>query len=334
MKQHKNSKIIEIKRAQGFLQQQNAGEQEVRDYFDMAYKSIGAYFKEFGTVVATGLSRVEEFDLMPELIGGIDPKDSHLFRGAVQTYFKNMNIKIPAEGIKLEIGLQEDNNQPVHGTTNAPIKLRDYIVWRWASEHPQVARNKDEADKYQHKLFYVEDMVALTATRDNLRKSEDDAQEAYLKIKGDPRKVEMVLTLMGIDTRSMNDQTLLLQAKQTVTVDADATDDGNLARLKRFVDINADKDLLLKYDILDMIRYGVLERVKNKILDKSTSDEIGDNLKEAVVYFSDKSNSKIVNMYYAKLDELASNRRIKHKSPFLGDGIKAAADGVETGASE
>lgn len=326
-KQHRNSKIIEVKRAMSFLQQQNAGDKEVMDYFNMAYKAIGAYYKEFGSVVATGLSRKEEFDLMPELIGGIDPKDSHLFRGAVQKFFTNLNVKIPAEGIKLEIGLQESNTEAPDSVKNAPIKIRDYIVYRWLLEHPQMAANKDEADKYQHKQFYIEDMVAINNAKTKLRTAEDTAQEAYLDIKKDARRVEMVLTLLGIDTRTMNDQQILLQAKQAVTVDTDQSDDGNLSRLQRFVDIHKDKDLLLKYDILEMIRYGILERVKSKILDKTTNDEIGNNLREAVVYFQDKGNSKIVNMYYAKLEELATSRRIKHKSPWLGDGIKSMVDG-------
>ena len=67
------------------------------------------------------------------------------------------------------------------------------------------------------------------------------------------------------------------------------------------------------------VTYAGLERVKNKILDKDTNDTIGDNLKEAVVYFQDKGNSRTVNMFYAKLEQLAANRRIKHKSPWLDE---------------
>jgi hypothetical protein len=327
---HRNSKIVELLRAPNFVQQANP-EAEVQEYFSMAFKALGSYFKEFGSVVATGLSRKEEMDLMPELIGGIDPKDSHLFRGAVQTYFKNLNVKIPATGLKLEIGLQEDNDAPAHSMENAPIKVRDYIVWRWAKEHPQVALNKEEAERFQHKLFYIEDKVAVNAAKDKLRQAEDLAQEAYLKIKKDARRIEMVLTLMGIDTREQDDQTILLQAKSTVSIDSEVSDTANLERLKRFVDITADKDLTLKYDILDMIRYGILERLKSRILDKSSNEVLGENLREAVVYFQDKGNSKNVNLYYAKLDELASRRRIKHKSPWLDD-IKPSATGAGSGS--
>lgn len=313
-----NSKIIEIHRAPNFIMQANP-ESEVKEYFDMAFKAIGSYFKEFGSVVASGLTRAEELDLMPELIGGIDPKDSHLFRGAVQNYFKNLNVKIPSEGIKLQIGLEVDNTLPAHSMTNAPIKLRDYIIYRWAIGHPEVALSKEEAEKYQHKKFYIEDKVAVNEAKTKLREAEDKAQEAYLKIRNNPRQVEMILTLMGIDTRQMDDQSIMLQAKATVSIDTEASDTVNLDRLKRFVDIHTDKDLTLKYDILDMIRYGILERLKAKILDNITKEVIGDNLREAVIFFLDKGNSKSVNMYYAKLDNLASNRRVKHKSPWLDE---------------
>jgi hypothetical protein len=326
-----NSKVIEIHRAPNFIQQANP-ESEVKEYFDMAFKAIGSYYKEFGSVVATGLTRKEELDLMPELIGGIDPKDSHLFRGAVQTYFKNINFKVPSEGVKLEIGLETSNEAPPDSIENAPIKLRDYIIYRWLLEHPQVAKSKEEAERYQHMKFYIEDKVAINLVKTKLREEEDKAQEAYLKVKKDPRKVEMLLTLMGIDTRSMNDDTILLQAKSTVSLDAESSDTANMERFKRFVAIYSDKDLTLKYDILDMIRYGILERLKSKILDNATKETIGDNLREAVVFFQDKGNSKTVNTYYAKLDNLASNRRVKHKSPWL-DELKDPTGSTPAGAS-
>jgi hypothetical protein len=329
-----SDKIIEIKRAPSFIQGANQ-EPEVQDYFDMSYKAIGAYFKEAGTTVyASGLTRMEEEALMPDILGGMTADaDKHQFRIAVQNYFKNLNVKIPpGAGVKLNISLE--NDEAVVSDKNMPKRLKDYIIWRWAKQHPQVGATLEEAEKYQHKLFYIEDKLALTAAADKLRQAEDEAQGAYLKIKGDIRKVEMVLTLMGIDTRNLDDQKILLQAKGTVTVDEDTSDTANLERLKRFVEICNDKELTVKYDILDMVRYKVLERLKAKILDPITNEVLGDNLREAVVYFMDKSNSKNVNMYYAKLDSLAKDRRIKHKSPYLDEvtgGTPAAPSTSTTG---
>ena len=52
-----------------FIQESNASDPSVSEYFGMAYKAVGSYFKEFGKIAASGLTRAEAAILMPELTG-------------------------------------------------------------------------------------------------------------------------------------------------------------------------------------------------------------------------------------------------------------------------
>lgn len=316
------SKIVEIHRKLSFMQDANQ-DPDVKDYMGLAFRAIGSYWKEIGKVYASGLTREEENLLMPDLLGGITLEDNKSdFRRMVQGFFKEICTKVPMEGLKLEIGLEQDKEL---SASNPPLKPMDYIRYKHAIKHPQVAMDKDTADKYQHVLFYVVDKAAQVAGKSKLQDLEDKAQTEYLQINKDQAKTEMVLTLLGVATKALTSEDMVLALKSHASIDPDESDTMNAERLQRFVSIVNDRELITKYDIMEMIRAGDLERVKTKILLKETGEVIGDNLKEAVVWVLDKGNSKTVNQLYAKLDEFAKGRRVKHVSPHLSDRAAATA---------
>jgi hypothetical protein len=143
---------------------------------------------------------------------------------------------------------------------------------------------------------------------------EDEAQIRYLEVRKDPAKVEMVLTLLNIDTRNMTKDDMMLELKRQSSSDPNQPDTMNEEKLDRFIKICKDRDMQIKYDIYQMISAGVFERVSRKILDRETGNVIGNNLKETVVYFKDKANAKQVNYYMAELDE---RRRKESKQPIV-----------------
>jgi len=315
------SKIVELHRKQTFMQDANQ-DPDVKDYLALAFRSVGSYYREIGKVYESGLTRLEEDVIMPDLLGGITAEDNkNEFRKQVQMFFRELNTKVPPEGLKLQIGLEQD--APL-SAQNPPLKPMDYVRYKHAMKHPQVGKNKDEADRYQHVLFYFVDKVAQSEGKSKLRDYEDKAQIEYLQINKDLGKVEMVLTLLGVNTKNLNDNDMVLALKEQASLDPEEADDMNVARLQRFVSVVNDRELTTKYDIMEMIRAGSLERVKTKILLKESGDVIGDNLKEAVVWMQDKANSKVVNVLYANLDEFAKGRRVKHASPHLSDKIDKA----------
>lgn len=333
------SKIIEVHRKPNFIQESNQ-DAEVQEYFGMAHKAIGSYWKEIGSVYASGLTRLEEDALMPELVGNLDPTKEHReFRIKVQEFFKNINHKIPPEGLKLEIGLEGDGENifkkndkgeivkdqlgnPI--IENPPIRVMDYIRYRHLIQHPHVGKDKDEAERYQHLQFYIVDKAANTTQKTKLRDKEDAAQRDYLSMNKDLNKAEMVLTLLGVSTKGLGDQALILELKSQASADPDAADTVNIDRLDRFVKIVNDKELATKYDIMEMVKYGILERIRTKVLIKESSEPIGENLVEAVDWMLDKKNSRQVNSMYSQMDAIGKDRRIRHASPHLQDAKKPA----------
>jgi len=310
------SKIVELHRKQTFMQDAN-NDPDVKDYLALSFRSVGSYWREIGKVYESGLTREEENLIMPDLLGGITAQDEkNIFRKEVQAFFRDINTKIPPEGLKLEIGLEQD--APL-SENNPPLKPMDYVRYRHAIKHPQVATTKEVAEMYQHVLFYIVDKQAETLGKSKLRDFEDKAQTEYLQINRDASKVEMVLTLLGVNTRNLTTEDMVLTLKDQASIDPEQSDTMNQERLQKFVAIVNDKELATKYDIMEMVRYSLLERVKTKILIKESGEIIGDNLKEAVIWMQDKANSKLVNFLYASLDELAKGRRIKHSSPHMSD---------------
>jgi len=310
------SKIVEIHRKQSFMQDANQ-DSDVQEYLGLSFRAIGSYFREIGKVYETGLTRLEENIVLPDLLGGITATDDkNEFRRQVQAFYKDMNTKVPAEGLKLQIGLEQEGEL---SENNPPLKPMDYVRYKHAIKHPQVAMNKDDAEKYQHVLFYVVDKALQLDNKSKLQEFEDKAQIEYLKINRDLSKVEMVLTLLGVNTRNLTESDMVIQLKAQASIDSDLSDVMNTEKLQRFVAVVNDRELISKYDLMEMVRANLLERVKTKILLKESGEVIGDNLKEAVVWLQDKANSKIVNTLYANLDEFAKGRRIKHSSPHLSD---------------
>lgn len=299
------SKTIVIHRHYGFVHGANP-DPEAKEYFDMSYKAVGSYYKVFGKVYASGLTREEENIVMPELTG-FYPQDKKEFRESVNKYFRNINTKIPPEGLTLEIGLEKDG--PL-SEDNMPLRPDEYVAYKHAIGHPQVCESKDQAERMGALAeFYVLDKVEETKSKTKTNRLEDDAAMYYFKVRDDEFKVEQLLTIMGISVRNLDSEERVIKLKELSTIDTDQSDAANRTRLEKFITSASDKDMGIKYDILEMIRINILERVKFKILDRDTGEVIGDNLKEAVLWFKDKKNSKDVNVYYARLTELGKSSR-------------------------
>jgi len=300
-------KTVEIHRQYSFAEEANQDPQ-VREYFDMTYRSIGPYPRIIGKIPESGLSPKEEEILLPHLVG-YKPGERE-YREEVNKFFNQINTHVPAEGRKLIVSL-EDDKAPL-SQDNLPVKIEDFIRYKHALKHPQVGKNREEAERYQHKKFYVLDQDEQTLTASKMLKVEDQAQEYYLQVRKDPQKVDMVLTLLNIDTRALSPDEMNLELKRQATSDPSQADVINEQKLDRFINICKDRDMQIKYDIYQLISHGILERVSRRILDRESGNVLGNNLKETVLFFKDKANAKQVNYYQAELEE--SRRKEGKKS--------------------
>lgn len=293
-------KIIFIKRKQTFIEQANS-DPEVAEYFNMSYRAIGSFYKSTGKQFGTGLTKKEENLLMPEMIGFFADLDKREYHRAVADFYRNINTKIPPEGLRLNIALEQPDKEL--GDENPPVSLRDYILYKHAAAHPETAANYEEAEMYQHKRFYIEDTDFVLDNASGLSEKEDTARLEYYAIAENNDKVEQMLVLLGVDTKKMKLDEKKLVLKSFTTINDKQTSTVNEHKLDKFIEISVDKRLKIKYEIEEMIRVDVLERVGQKILITETGDLLGDDLKEAALWFEDKGNSKDTNVLRARYKE-------------------------------
>lgn len=313
-------KEVTLKRQYGFMEEANK-DPEVKEYFDMAYKAIGAYSKTAGGPASSGLTRAEEQAIMPELLG-IFPSDGRKeFSEAVNKYFKNFNTKLPAAGLKLQIGLV-DPAKPVgfldklengqfdpNGAINLPLNILHYLQWRHAIGHPLCAPDQDTAEKFQHIQWYVQDEQAIVIAATALSKLEDIARKEFFRINEDRALVDQVLTLMGIpNARKLDPSTAELSLKSFSTIDDAVSESSNEIKLKKFKSVATDKELAIKYDIMQFISADIFEQVGTRILIKESSEQIGINLKEAAKWMQDKANVQIIGAFKAQLEEFSGTK--------------------------
>jgi len=293
---HKNSRIIYIRRLPTFAQSSRG--EELNDYFAQAQKGYGSYLAPNSASPGTGLSSTEIDLLLPYVLN--IPKEDRDFRKLVAAWYENLGIKIPAkignnaatEGLKLEIGLDADNSKPV-AVDNLPINMFDYLRWRHALGHPWIAPSENDGRGNQLKQFYIYDPTVINQGLIDTNQESDEALTKYLAIKNNTRSVNMFLTLMGVKPNTIAKGQEFVELRKLVTKSP-----------KKFLELYNDKNKEIKYTIEDMINNKILERVGERIITGDSGDAVGNNMKEAILYFTDTRYSKEVNYLKAKLNEV------------------------------
>ncbi len=283
----KNSHIVYIRRLPQFA---SAAQKDLEDYFANSQRGYGSYFAKGSVRTATGLSPTEEDLLMPYILS--IPKEDRDFRKGVTTWFEGISVKVPAgDGLALEVGLYKDNKEPV-GADNLPLSITDYVKYRHALGHSWIAESEDAGRGNQLKQYYIFDPNEVSKVTVNKNEESDEALGYYLTIKSNTRSVGMYLTLLGVRTNTLRKGEEAVELRKLVVKKPSA-----------FIALYNDKDKEIKYIIEELINYDILERVNTRILLKETGDQIGRDMKEAVLFLKDSRNTKMYATLQARLQE-------------------------------
>lgn len=310
-KKHPNSRVVTIYQSSSFINK--AQNIDVKEFITSAIKEIGSYFERGGsTKIASGLSIIEEKLLLPEHLG-VSETDKEYFKER-NKFYSNFATKIPFIGLRLEIGLTNDNDAPLSynksdsSKSNLPINLMDYLRYRHAANHPWVAISEKAGKGNQLKKFYIDDPVVSTQGKADLIAEQDKALTIYLQVKNNPEKVDMMLTLLGLDPRDIIGQT----AEQTTSM--------RMEKLRSFVNTQAvvfqqvfeDRNFEIKYTIRTMVNTGIITKVGSKLLITETGETLG-NEDETIEFFKDeKSNSDKIAVLKARVQEaLKTKKKVK-----------------------
>lgn len=299
-KLHRNSKQITIFRAGSFLSR--AQGKDIEDFFAMSKKSIGSYFEGSSSKkVGSGLTFTEEAILLPKLLDV--PSDDREFRKKVTTFYVEIDTQIPYNtGRVLEIGLELDNEKPLFedpkdpSKNNLPLDIMDYIRYRHAMNHPQVALSKETAEGNGLIEFYIFDKTAVTKKNSKKAEEKDVAMQMFLEIKPNPNKVDMMLTLLGKDPREFSGADAENLKQTALRTEADLNP-------KLFVEIYQNNDLETHYWIKAMVNTNVLKILNGKYYDAETNKMLCNSLEEITAFFKDEENSDVVVLLKARFQE-------------------------------
>jgi hypothetical protein len=295
---HPNSKKITVFRAGSFA---NDAQINAQEFLSMSKKSIGSYWiGGGGKGVGSGLTFDEMDLLMPYMLN--IPTTDNFFRQRCTEFFKTIVTRIPhGSGKELEIGLTLDNSKPVtwkneDGKYNIPINIDDFIRYKHASEHPKVAGSQGAAKGDVTKEYYIFDKEEAISANSNAAKVKDQAMVAYLQVKENPDKVNMMLTLLNVDPRKFTGRGAKQLREQELRKIADNKAD-------QFMKVYDSDNFEIRFNIQAMVNTGILKQVGNQYVDAETSTIFAHNLDEAVFNFQDPTYSQTVGMLKARLQE-------------------------------
>lgn len=289
------SKTIEIHRHFNLVEMQQE-DPSVKAWLGEAFKPIGPYWEPGGKSVGTGLSFKEQAILMPAQLG-VEKSDKD-FRKAVTDYFHNILTNVPKDGLKLEVGLEDPSKEL--SEDNMPLNIREYIIYRHLLNHPQVALDKATAEKQIVKRFYIIDPNKVTASINEINRTEDDALGLYFKHKENPIKVDQILTMMGVNIKNMKREQKIVKFKELATKPADLNINDQAEHFRNFISICNDPDLETKYLVQELIGAKYLKQIGTAVLIDESKESLGDTMEEVILFLNNPKNSKTLNMLKAQ----------------------------------
>jgi len=296
---HENSHIITIFRAGSTLSR--AQGKDVEEMFSMARMSIGSYFKKNSMRVGSGMDFDEEEIILPLILDV--PADDKEFRKKVTEFYEMLDSEVPHDtGLQLEIGLKGSNKEPI-SKNNRPINPLEYVRYRHAKGHPEVAESKEAAKGNSLKKYYIFDPKKLQEKSTKRNEEKDAAMQIYLELKQDPAKVDMMLTLLGIDPREFSNSNLRTEAlRQQAELNAE-----------KFIQTKDEGELEIRYWIKTMENVGVIKNIGNKYINAETKAIIGNNLEETIYFFKDEEKSEEITVLKALMQEAVKKPYTKPK---------------------
>lgn len=284
-----NSRKVTIYRSGSFLSV--AQGKDVQDFFSASRRSIGSYFESAASRrIGTGLSFEEETLLLPLLLDV--PADHPEFRKKLNEFYMDMDTSVPYDtGRTLEIGLENSNTDKV-SRSNFPIDIMDYLRYRHALKHPQVALNKESADGNTMKEFYIFDKMEVSKKSNKKLEMQDAAIVLYQEIKGDPGKTKMALVLLGINPDKTEPGEHIGLLRNAAEKDP-----------KKFLEVTKNTNFELNYWLRSMVDARIIKKIGNKYFDAETDKLIGNDEEEAIYFFKDDTNSDLISTMKARLQD-------------------------------
>lgn len=227
-------------------------------------------------------SEAEELKkIMPKVIDA-DPNDSR-FYDKVSKWNVELSVNIPHEGKSLNISTYED------GT---PVVPRDYCIYKFALNHPLVAKNEEEAKTYRMMKYWIEDPKEVLDKQTNKTETKAQAWTEFIEIKENEDKLNHMLRVFA----GLQPERIGTKEEKVNELSSRMENDP-----EEFIKVANNKDLELEDFVLQLIENNVLRKIGNQIM---FNDEVlGDTMDEVVAFLKNKRHSSTLSTLKAKLKE-------------------------------
>ena len=242
------------------------------DVYVEAKRRIGSVYTKGGDILK-GLTIAEQKKWLPEVLG-ISPNDP-TWSKQVRSFFANLTIEVPAGGVSLNIGTDEEGN---------PLNVMDYVKYRFAEVHPHVSKQANSSAG----RYYISDPQKEEATKVAAGRLRKDAYKQLILLSDDAEKTDQVLKAFGIRTETLSASQKELELETKL--------EENYAE---FIRVCEDKNLETVSMIWDCIEKGVLRKSGNTFL--FGDEPLGDDMEQAVRFLQNKKNSSMLLDIKAKL---------------------------------
>jgi len=227
-----------------------------------------------------GLNPEEEKKYLGTLLD-VGPEDKEWGRHT-RRFWAELRIPVGFAGMELEIGMDEKGE---------PIKLMDYIKYRFAKAHALVADSEEEMMRSARKSFYIMNPTAESARKNANIQVSKQADRAFIKACDDHQRMKNLLRVLStVKVDSLTPQTvenLLYDIKQ-----------GNPGK---FLKAATDENLDMKAEIASFVEAGILQKIGNAYI--HIDETLGENEDETIIYLKNPKRSGLLNILRTKLLE-------------------------------
>jgi hypothetical protein len=229
-----------------------------------------------------GLTDKEEETLLKGIIDV--PPGHEKWPEKTKDFWASLSVKVPFEGVELNITVDDSGE---------PEERMQYIIYKWALKHRQVAINEEEMKEETGKRFYIYDPEKDLLKRNEKVQVKKDADREFIKVSSDIDKMKVLArVLLNTDPNRMAE----LELENNLY-------DYKTSNPERFLKYCKDPNLEIQAEIEEMVEASILRKIGNQII--FGDETIGEDMKDTITYFKNKKNSGQVNVMKARLKEVS-----------------------------
>lgn len=268
---------------------------------DETFAHLGGGFDSTTNDTLRGVNFDEEKAYLPDLVG-CSP-DSFDWSAKTRSFWEKFDVSIPTHGKRLNI-TSEKAKFKVPGTENEimidrPVVVLDYLIWRFAQKHSEVASNLAECLAIKEKQFYIEDQDAEIKVKTTSLEIKNKARQKYLELAGGEVKDEAILRAIAFNTRELHGATIPTKLPDLLIFLNDISEKFPAA----FTAAASDPDLKDRAFVSQLLDYQILISAGNQLYDETQGiDAVAESVGEFIKLINQPAKSAYKAQLRAKLD--------------------------------